>query len=265
MVPNLHQPYFSQIAELLIDELAGRGMRSTIRLTEDIPEREVEAALGISTHDADAVLLCPHHLNDALLAGRRPALPVVQVGALPTEGIARVAMDEYGGALAVARHLVESGRRRIANLSTAGLGGEGGPRFQAYLDALQEAGLSADEELFVAGEDWDRRDTGLESTIGLLRSGVDFDALMCVNDAVAIGAMRALQAAGLRIPDDVAVTGFDNTEEGAYSTPSLTTVDPGSAEMARLAVQQVIALLEGRAPVPDAAAATRLIVRDSSR
>ncbi|SDN43970.1 DNA-binding transcriptional regulator, LacI/PurR family [Actinomyces ruminicola] len=263
VVPNLYQPYFSRLAETLINELARHGLRSTIRLTKDDPERERDAVMGVTTRDADGVLICPHRLRDELLAGRRPPLPVVQIGANPTAGVARVAMDEFGGALAAARHLVASGRRRIAYM--AQMDGAGGPRLEAYRFALEEAGVDADPALIVQGEDWDRRDTGLESTIGLLRSGVRFDALMCSNDAVAIGALRALQAAGIAVPRDVAVTGFDNTVEGEFATPSLTTVDPGTDAMARAAVECLVAQLQGEAHEAPAEAPTTLIVRDSSR
>ncbi|RAX22243.1 LacI family transcriptional regulator [Actinomyces sp. Z5] len=263
VVPNLYQPYFSRLAEMLIDELAQRGLRSTIRLTEDVPARERDAVMGVSTGDADGVLICPHHLNDALLAGRRPPLPVVQIGSTPTAGVAGVAMDEFGGALAAARHLVSVGRSRIAYM--AQMDGDGGPRLEAYRFALQEAGIDVDPALIVRGEDWDRRDTGLESTIGLLRSGIRFDALMCINDAVAIGALRALQAAGVAVPRDVAVTGFDNTVEGEFTVPSLTTVDPGTDTMARAAVECLVAQLQGEAPGAPAEAPTTLIVRGSSR
>lgn len=262
VVPNLYQPYFSRLVELLIDELSRRGLRSTIRLTEDVPERERDAVMGVTTRDVDGVLVSPHHLNDALLGGRCPPLPVVQLGSAAVRGVARVAMDEYGGALAAARHLIAAGHRRIAYM--ARVSADGGPRLDAYRVAHEEAGVEVDPDLVILGEDWDRRDTGLESTIGLLRSGVDVDALMCINDAVAIGAVRALLAAGLDVPGDVAVTGFDNTVEGEFSTPSLTTVDPGVDVMAWAAVECLVAQLDGAPLLEPAEAPTTLIVREST-
>ncbi|WP_250738889.1 LacI family DNA-binding transcriptional regulator, partial [Actinomyces sp. 186855] len=262
VVPNLRQPYFSRCAEALIEQLGARGLRSTVRVTDDDAAAELDAVMGVTTNDADGVLLCPHFLGDELMAGRTPPLPVVQMGSYPTRGLDHVPMDEFNGCLAAARHLLASGRRRIGFMARTW--DDGGPRYAAYVRAHEEAGLEVDPALVVNGEDWDRCDTGLESTIGLLRSGVPFDALMCINDAVALGVLRALLSVGRRVPEDVAVTGFDNTTEGEFAWPALTTVDPGTVAMASAAVDVLVARLEGRDPGPVGPAPTRLVVRDSS-
>jgi DNA-binding LacI/PurR family transcriptional regulator len=86
----------------------------------------------------------------------------------------------------------------------------------------------------------------------LLAAGTRFDGLVCFNDALALGAMSALQQAGVRVPDDVAVVGFDDIEDARFATPALTTISPGREELARLAVDRVLARIAGG----DAAAAT---------
>jgi len=84
----------------------------------------------------------------------------------------------------------------------------------------------------------------------LLASGVEFDAVFGLNDTLALGAMRVLQEAGRRVPDDVAVLGFDGLDEAEYSIPSLTTVDPGREWIARTAVSTLLERIAGDADAP---------------
>ena len=79
----------------------------------------------------------------------------------------------------------------------------------------------------------------------LLASGAQFDAVLGLNDTLALGAIRVLLQHGLRVPDDVAVAGFDDIDEGSFSTPTLTTIDPGRREIARAAVQLLIDRMNG--------------------
>lgn len=264
MVPNLIQPYFARMAEALILALEERGLRTTLRLTRDA-ESERDAVLGVTTQDVAGLIVCPHFLSEELLAGAAPALPTVQVGGAPTPGIDAVVMGEREGFLTATRHLLDLGRRRIAYVADPWLSSHEGPRYRGYLEAHIERGLEVDPALAIQGTDWDRRETGLEAMVGLLRSGAPFDAVMCINDAAAVGAMRAASLAGLRIPRDVAFTGFDNTEEAAFTTPPLTSVDPGVPEMAQRAVAMLSARLEGGSgPARRESAPLELIVRAST-
>lgn len=264
MVPNLRQPYFALMAETLILTLEERGLHTTLRLSHDA-SAERDAVLGRSTRDVAGLVLCPHFLSTELLEGRAPPFPVVQVGGAPTPGIDCVVMGEHDGALAAARHLLDLGRRRIAYIADPALPTGGGARYQAYLRAHRERGITPDPRLAIEGADWDRRETGLEAMVGLLRTGAPFDAVMCVNDAVAIGAMRAAALAGLRIPQDVAFTGFDGTDEAAFTTPPLTSVDPGVREMAQHAVDMLGRRLEGAdGPAQRETPPTSLVIRTST-
>jgi DNA-binding LacI/PurR family transcriptional regulator len=89
---------------------------------------------------------------------------------------------------------------------------------------------------------------GAEAARELIRSGVPFDGLFCFTDSLALGALRELAAAGVRVPDDVAVIGFDNIDESRFSVPSLTTVDAGRAEIARIAVDLLVEQINRKGP-----------------
>lgn len=264
MVPYLYNPYFAYMAQTLILALEERGMTTTLRLAHDA-EAERDAVLGRTTGDVDGMLVCPHFLSAEML-GEKPGLPVVQVGGAPTEGIDCVVMGEEEGMRSAVRHVLEQGRRRIAYVADPWIRDLGSARFTGYRTALAEVGLEVDPDLLIEGADWDRRGSGLDAMVGLLRSGTRFDAAVCVNDAVAVGALRAISRAGLRVPEDVAITGFDDTVEVAFTSPPLTSVDPGVQQMAELAVEMLVARLEGStAPAVRVSAPPRLIVRASTR
>jgi DNA-binding LacI/PurR family transcriptional regulator len=242
VVPMLYQPYFAEIAEGLILALAKRGLGTTLRIAPTV-EAERDAVAGVTTRDVDGVIVCPHGGVEEMLADAPPGRPVVQLGGAPVATIDCVVMGEHEGAYAVTRHLLTSGRRRIALVWNAVPEGRpAGDRFDGYVRALAEHGLEPDESLLVMGSDWDRRMSGYEAMVALLRSGASFDAAVCVNDAIAVGAVRALRAHGRRVPDDVAVTGFDDTPEARFTTPPLTSVNPRKADM----IERAVAMLADR-------------------
>lgn len=264
-VPNLYQPYFAEIAERLILALSEKNLSTTLRIAHD-REAELDAALGVTTRDVDGVIICPHHFTGHMIEDRVPLRPVVQLGGYPTPLVDCVIMGEREGFEAIVRHLLASGRRRIALVMTGPkVVPPAGHRFAGYLAALEEYGLPFDETLLTFGSDWDRRMSGYEAMVGLLRSGVRFDAVACVNDATASGVLRALRSHGIRVPEDVAVTGFDNTDEGEFTIPSLSSVSPGQAEMVDVAIRMLLDRIEGfDGPGRQVRTGVRLLLRDSS-
>jgi DNA-binding LacI/PurR family transcriptional regulator len=149
--------------------------------------------------------------------------------------IDRVGIDNVEAARAAVAHLVGLGRTRIAAIGAHPHRGTAAQRVEGYRKALAEAGLPVRDELVATALNYHRRD-GAEAMARLLAAAEPPDAVFCFNDLLAVGAVRAAAERGVRVPSDVAVAGFDNTEEGAYSLPSLTTVAPDKAAIARAAV-----------------------------
>ncbi|KQT01071.1 LacI family DNA-binding transcriptional regulator [Cellulomonas sp. Leaf395] len=265
VVPNVYQPYFAELAERLILALEPHGYTTMLRIANG-GAAELDAVLGAAVSNVDGVIYCPHFRpdHDGSLQPRRP---VVQLGGAPTPHWDCVVMGEFAGAEAMTRHLLESGRRRIALVWNSSPGDKpGGDRFEGHLAALRAHGVERDDALFVAGSDWDRRASGYEAMVGLLRSGASFDAALCVNDAIAVGALRALRRHGLRVPQDVAVTGFDNTDEGEFTVPSLSSVSPRQEEMVEHAVAMLLDRIAGDAVPPrEVHTGADLVLRASSR
>jgi DNA-binding LacI/PurR family transcriptional regulator len=173
-----------------------------------------------------------------------------------------VGCDNQGGGEAATRHLLERGRTRIAFLGDATEHyPESHDRYRGYAAALVAAGLDADPRLQVSAISTE--DEGLRAAAALLDGGVAFDAVVAASDLIALAAMRVFADAGLRVPEDVAVVGFDDIPAAGLANPSLSTVAQDAALAGRRLVELLLAQVRGE-PVESVVLPTRLVVRQSS-
>lgn len=238
-VPELSLSYFAELADSIIKAAERRGLKVLIEQTGGDRAHELEILSSPRLQMTDGLLFSPlgmsnedaHHLNvnfPLVLLGER-------IFGGPTD---HVTMSNIASARAATAHLLSKGRRRIAVVGghQGEVIGSAGLRLSGYQQALEEAGIPFDPDLVAYTTLWHRAN-GATSMRELLDSGVQFDAMFGLNDTLALGAMRVLQEAGRRIPDDVAVIGFDDLDEGRYSLPTLSTIDPGRDEIADTAVR----------------------------
>lgn len=173
-----------------------------------------------------------------------------------------VGSDNQAGGHAVTRHLIDHGRRRIGFIGEIGTGSpEFRARYDGYRDALREAGLEPDPAAQVSAHN--AEEDGNAAARELLARNLSLDAIVCASDMIAIGAMRALQAAGLRVPDDVALTGFDDILAAGFANPPLTTVVQDVRAAGELLVTKLHELIHQGQSVSEVIP-TRLVVRQSS-
>ena len=152
--------------------------------------------------------------------------------------------DKTAPAKRLTEHLIRLGHTRIAHISYGGLEYQGADeRFQGYLQALARAGLSYDPALLRTGNY--SAESGFAAMASLLEARADFTALFASNDTVALGAMAALRRYGKRIPEDVAVVGYDDIPMAAYAAPPLTTIRSPALDHGRLAGEMLIHLIRG--------------------
>lgn len=169
--------------------------------------------------------------------------------------------DNETGGYAATKHLLDLGRRRIAFIGNVSRGSpELAARHKGYRRALREAGLSDSPSLHIRADNSEA--LGNKAAERLLAGGEAFDAIFAVTDLLAIGAMRALQDAGKKIPADVSIVGFDDVPLAAYVSPSLTTVQQNTRLAAEGLVRGIVGLIQGK-PVESQLMMPRLIVRDS--
>ncbi|MBA4863729.1 LacI family DNA-binding transcriptional regulator [Streptomyces sp. PSKA54] len=198
----------------------------------------------ITAGHVDGVLLVSSHSGDPVAEQLREAgVPLVACGKPIGQGskVSYVAADDRDGARDMVSHLLSLGRRRIGMI-TGPLDTPGGvERLAGYREVLADAGIEADERLIVPGDY--SRDGGEAGAAELLSRIPDLDALFVASDLMAQGALTALQRAGRRVPEDVAVGGFDDSPAATAGSPALTTIrqpwDRISSEMVRVLLAQI--------------------------
>jgi len=238
-LPELSLSYFAELADSVIRAAELRGVTVLIEQTGGDRERELDVLTSPRRQLTDGLLFSALGLgqDDARLL--EVPYPVVLLGERIFDGPTdHVTMRNVEAARAATEFLLERGHRRIAVVGAheGEVIGSAGLRLAGYREALEAAGVEFDPALIGYTDLW-HRSNGARSMRELLASGVQFDAVFALNDTLALGAMRVLQEAGIRVPDGVAVIGFDNLDEAQYSLPSLTTVDPGREEIAETAVR----------------------------
>ena len=272
-VPWVHAPYFSVLAHEVIDVGSTHGYRVLIEETRSSRDTELEVARGFDVQAIDGIIFSPLELTPAEIDEARGSVPLVLLGerADPDPARARrtdhVSIDNVDAAAQVTTHLLETGRRRLAFLGAEprGAGRTGAQRVQGFLDAHAAAGIEVDERWVLQVPQFSRSSGAATVEQVLPRIG-EIDGLVCANDELALGALHALRLNGVRVPADLAVTGWDNTEDGRFSNPSLTTVAPDLRAIAETAVERIITQLANAAAEPvDALVPHRLLVRESTR
>jgi DNA-binding LacI/PurR family transcriptional regulator len=268
-VPELSQAYFAELADSVIRAAGERGYTVLIEQTVAKGEREVNAISTMRKHSIDGLIYSPLTLEADDLAQLEVDFPLVVLGErIPGSSAHHITMSNRQAMREATEHLIHLGRREIAVIGAHPDGpvGTGASRLHGYHDALENSGIEPTPSWVMDAALW-HRSFGVDAMDRLLDSGVHFDGVVCFNDALALGAMRSLQRRGLRIPEDVAVVGFDDIEDSRFSTPSLTTVSPGRDEIARTAVDMLVRIIEGghgRLPAQLVETGFTLMVREST-
>ena len=192
---------------------------------------------------------------------RYPDLPMVGV-LLDLDQMASVAADGYVGMRQAVEHLIDvHGHRRLAFIGGPASSLVAQERHRAYVDALASRGLSLVEDWVLPGDF--TAEAGVSGVQRLLQQGAEIDALVCSNDETAIGALEVLHARGVRVPEDLAVIGFDDVKEAAQIEVPLTTVRQPVYEMGKQGAEILHRLITGRAVGENPPIPTELVVRRS--
>ncbi|MFC9913150.1 LacI family DNA-binding transcriptional regulator [Streptomyces sp. NPDC059862] len=267
-VPELGNPYFAELAGAVIDAAAEHEYTVLLDRTGGRRDKEVLVSQGFRTRVIDGLVLSPIELEAADLQGRSDDVPLVLLGEREYDAPHdHIAIDNVAAAREAVRHLLGRGRTRIAYLG-AGTDSANRPahlRLLGWRQELTAAGVPAPDSLVVPVGGWDRAD-GARGMARLLDSGLRPDAVFAFNDLIAIGAMRTLHERGLRVPQDVAVVGFDDIAEGRFGAVSLTTVSPDKQAIARMAVASLLRSLSGNGEPAgrELTAPHRLVEREST-
>jgi len=246
-IPWIDQPYFAELARNVAEEAARRGYRVLVEQTANSIELERAVLRDREQGLIDGVIFHPVMLGTVEIARLRRDTPLVLLGesAIPLT-TDHVMIDNFLAAHDVVKLLVKRGYKRIGFLATIrdDITGSTQVRLEGYQGALIEAGLPLDSALVLASEGWSVGDAAA-SLASALRSGLQVDALLCRDDTFAMGALRGLAEAGRRVPDDVAVVGWDDTILARYCSPALTVVSPDKTAIARTAMELLMERMDG--------------------
>jgi LacI family repressor for deo operon, udp, cdd, tsx, nupC, and nupG len=268
LILPLNVPYFHELSEHVVVEAERRGYTVLIDRTDGEVARE-RALVGRTDRSAlfDGIIFNPIGVSEAELRSQSGDTPVVLLGEKPVgASFDHVLVDDVAAAKAVTEHLIGLGRQRIAAIGrpVKARSLTARHRTDGYRQALAAAGREFDPNLVATVQMFQRAD-GAQAMTRLLESGNPPDAVFCYNDLMALGALRALLTRGYRVPDDVALAGFDDIEDGRYSTPTLTTVAPDKQEIATLAIDLLTRRLDGDTSPPQTCSASwRVVPREST-
>ena len=265
-IPVAHAEYFTAILSGATEALYEQDMRVVLCPTRHEHEREVTLLDRLMHGTTDgAILLLPTETSDELRALRGQGFPFVVADPRfrLDEGIPAVSAAHWAGARSAMDHLLALGHRRIGLIT-----GERGwvateGRIDGYHTALAAAGVLPTPELVVEGDFL--HESGYAAGLRLLDLAEPPTAILASNDNMAVGALQAARARGLRVPEELSVVGYDDTEQASIVTPTLTTVRQPLEELGRTAVSLLTRLLERqRVEALHVELATKLVVRDST-
>lgn len=266
LVPDMANPYFVEIANAVERYVAPQGYSVIVCNTDEDPDRERTLIEAVVSRNVDGLIIIPSNRTAANIVSLAQDVPVVVLDRPQAADLVfTVAGDNLSGGKLAATHLLELGHRSIAFLSGPPTIPTHGERYRGFREALDSYGVAMNPGLFWAAEASVKG--GEEGVDRALSQGAgEFTAIVASSDLLAIGAMRALRARGINVPEDVSVVGYDNIALSEYVFPSLTTIDQSKQEMGRLAAEMLLAHLESQTPLPASATLLppRLVVRSTS-
>ncbi|HMT06624.1 MAG TPA: LacI family DNA-binding transcriptional regulator [Pyrinomonadaceae bacterium] len=272
---DISNPYSTELARGVRETLLSRGFNLFICISDAGETEDTQAFKSLAEHSVDGIIVATRsnkggdkYLRELVETN----VPVVALGRdLEHRHVDLVGTDNFKGGFVATEHLIERGHKRIAFLGANLSVGSQLKRLQGYVAALEENAIAVDDELVVGhGDDnvggYSTEEIGFEGMKRLLSLKNRPTAVFARNDFTAIGAMRAISDAGLSIPKDVAVVGFDDIPMAARMSPSLTTVRQPMRLQGEIAATMLLDRITSKTPIRrrQRVLDCELIVRESS-
>lgn len=244
ILSDITNPFYSEIARGIEDQVRAHGYTSVLCSTDNLPKRQREYLQTLLEKRVDGLILGSVRRREPEVAAlAHNGFPLVLVNRyFRSPHVDSVVVDNYAGARRLMEYLLGLGHRRIAHIRGPLQFSTGYDRYRGYRDSLRARGLTPDPRYVVSGAF--RREDGVVATRRLLDLQPRPTAIFAGNDLMALGALEALAAAGLRVPTDMAVVGFDDVELASYWGIRLTTMSQRIYEMGRLAVDLLMERIE---------------------
>ncbi|SOD04156.1 transcriptional regulator, LacI family [bacterium JGI 053] len=245
LLPDLYGEFFSEVIRGL-DQAAQRAHFHLLLSSSHNNRHDIEAALQAMRGRVDGLVVMSPHIDVAVLAANLPeSLPAVMLNTPQSSSeFDTLSVDNFGGARAMVAHLAGHGHRRIAMVRGPEPNHDAEERLRGYRTALAGAGLAPDAALEAEGDFTE--DGGYRAARRLLELRQPPTAIFAANDSTAIGAMSALREAGVSVPGQMAVAGFDDIPISRYLTPALSSVRVSINDLGARAMEQLVRAVEGQ-------------------
>jgi DNA-binding LacI/PurR family transcriptional regulator len=264
VVTTVADPFAGEVACGIEQAAKDHGYAVFLANSNADAEHERKVVQALAERRVDGIIVTSSRVgSDYLPMLAQLSVPMVLVNdQYPGEFVHSVMIANEDGSRAATEHLIELGHRRIAYVGDRSGYQTDTERLKGYKQALAAAGIAFAAELAVLGNG--RPEGALAAVDGLLKMAEPPTAVCCYNDMTALGAMRAIRARGLRVPEDVSVTGFDDLFFAEYLEPSLTTVRQPMRRMGEMAMENLLTLMSGEESVAQVKVEAELIVRGST-
>ena len=263
IVTLITNPFYPELIQSFENLAADRGYDILIGSTNYEPNRKLTCIQRMLDRRVDGVADMTFGANEELLQSlAKHKLPLVSVGPSAVSGVLPVTIDFRIGIHEAVQHLAVLGHRRFAFISGPLRVDNSYERQVAFLEATRRIGVRVPVTCLIEGDH--SMETGFSSAERIIALPERPTAILCSNDMTAIGVLHATSAHQLRVPDDVSVVGFDDIHMAQFTVPPLSSVRMSCDEVARSALDLLIATIEGQPIQPAPPLATRLIVREST-
>jgi LacI family transcriptional regulator len=273
IIPDIRNPYFPSFARGAEDRVRAHGYTLVLGNSEFDPSREVDYLELVRAQQLAGAIFCLGDETSPILPQIREAVEdgvaVVLVHS-PMASVPTVCADNRQGGRLAAQHLLDLGHRAIGLVSALPLDEGMADREGGFLDALREVGMGVDRGSIPAKYGDHQIEGGRQATDDLLRQTPDLTAIFVLNDLMALGALEAARAAGLQVPGDLSIVGFDDIPFAALANPPLTTVGQSIRQLGEQAAELLLQVIEQGAPLveaephPNVLSPNQLIVRGST-
>jgi LacI family transcriptional regulator len=269
VLPDLYGEFFSELLRGM-DQAAQRGGFSLLVSSSHHDARGIQMAVATMRGRVDGLLvMAPEVPRGALAAALPRGVPIVLLDGRPIDvgNVFTLGVDNYGGAAAMTKYLLALGHRRIGFIAGAARNADAQQRERGHRAALRSAGVAGAPELIVRGDFTEA--SGVVGARALLALASPPTAIFAANDAMAIGALATLREAGIDVPDQIAMTGFDDIPIAAFLSPPLTSMRVGIAGLGAQGIRVLLDALasstrHARLPLPRRdVLPTELVIRGS--
>lgn len=264
LLPNIGNPFYARIVKGIEDVAHRNGYNVMLCNTDSLPERERNYLELLKNRLADGVIFMAPVIGREELADIGSSFPVVQCCEyIPDTGVSQVSIDNYSAAYKLTKHLISSGHNKLGMISSKGSLVSIGQRESGYKKALEDSGIKFDEELIKYG-DYSFK-SGIRAANQFMSMKDRPTAIFAISDIMAIGALKAARDNNLKIPEEIAIAGFDNINFASMYSPALTTISQPKYDIGCISMELLLKQMRGEIKKPEEILLEyELIIREST-